>query len=66
MEWSPETADAVVTCAEPLPVARPVTPDWLTTGGGRRVGELFLIGPAGKHQWKRLQAVTRLLFFKEM
>lgn len=32
MDCSPERADAVVTCASPLPVAQPVTPDWLTTG----------------------------------
>lgn len=33
MDWGPETADAVVTCASPLPVAHPVRPDWLATGG---------------------------------
>lgn len=42
MDWSLERADAVVTCASPLPVAQPVTPDWFTTGGrgGRQLLDL--------------------------
>lgn len=53
MERSPEAADAVVTCASPLPVAHPATADWLATGGGRWMGEIFLICPAGKHHWMK-------------
>lgn len=51
MDWSPKRADAVVTCAPPLPVAQPVTTDWLATGGWG--WQLFLICPAGKHQWMK-------------
>lgn len=57
MEWGPGTADAVVTCASPRPVAHPtpLTPHRKKDG----VAYLIFICPAGTHQWmKNMECVT--------
>lgn len=53
MEWGPEGADALLTCASPHPVADPARPEAPTLTHYRkrgRVAYLSFICPAGRRQ----------------